>query len=121
MKLILSLLLLLPCLVFANNHTNVCEHNGSTIPVGESIWVLDPILVKRVTVSMLEKGHSQDQIDREISRNDWVGYRLLCVNTYMENKNNSSEDILEQTGTALVLNEYSRDFYNHIKSDKTIF
>lgn len=121
MKLKLSLLLFLPFFVFANNHNSACEHNGETIPVGESIWVLDPILVERATTTMREKGYSQEQIDKRISRDDWVGYRLVCVNTYKENKGTLPKDILEQTGVALILNEYSRDFYTHIKNAKTNF
>lgn len=93
---------------------DTCMHAGQSLAVGESVWILDPVLVERASLSMKEHGYSQEQINKEITRNDWVGYRLECVSTFQyvtPEPSDSVGEILQPTGVALVLNRYSRDFY----------
>ncbi len=120
MKTFFTLLAVLPCLALANseNHPPLpCMHDNKPLLVGDSVWVVDPQLVKRTADNLRERGFSEDAIDKEISRNDWVGFRLVCVKTFKANGSAASSqpgDILTETGVALVLNEYSKDFYQHI-------
>lgn len=120
MKTLLLGLVVLPFFAIADgvkSSESTCVHNGEPLPVGESIWVVDPHLAKISADAMREKGYSEEAIAKEISRNDWVGYRLVCVKTFKASEGNDFKqagDVLASTGVALVLNEYSDDFYQHV-------
>lgn len=120
MKTLLLGLLILPFFALADGVEDskpTCMHDNKPLPVGESVWVVDPHLAKISADAMRKKGYSEEAIAKEISRNDWVGYRLVCVKTFEANDEKNSKqagDVLAPTGVALVLNEYSDDFYQHV-------
>jgi hypothetical protein len=120
MKNLLLALLILPYFALANIVKSIepaCVHGNKPLKVGESVWVVDPLLVKKTADIMHSKGYTEDVIAKEVSRNDWVGYRLICVRTFKASEGvdfKQPGDVLLSTGVALVLNEYSDDFYQFV-------
>ena len=125
MKKLFLLIGLFPLLTLANPDNSPaphCMHDGKPLPVGESVWVVDPHLVKLTEDAMRKKGYSQEAIKKEVARNDWVGFRLVCVQTFKASAQSEYAqpgDVIAAPGVALVLNEYSDDFYRHVKESAT--
>jgi hypothetical protein len=103
---------------YANNIVEYCDINGTNVKVNDSIWVLDPNIVKDITSAMKKENKSDDEIALEIKRSDWAGFRLECIETFKLNTNPDERvfgDIVQKTGVAVVLGEYSRDYYKDVK------
>lgn len=113
MKQLLGLLLLIVSVMV--NAADTCEYQGKMLAVGESVWVLDPVLVERYKLSRSLKGITPSNINDEIRKHDWLGYRIVCVNTIAAGtQTDIAGSIIETAGVALVLNEYSKDFYESV-------
>ncbi|MAI36464.1 hypothetical protein [Alteromonas sp.] len=93
-----------------------CQFEDTALNVGESIWVLDPALVAAYRKEQSAKGRNADEIERGIRHHDWLGYRLKCVSTYVPGKSEGGpSEIIQTGGVALVLNEYSDDYYESVQ------
>lgn len=98
---------------------DTCEYHDTKLAVGESVWVLDPVLVERYTQSRSLKGVSPSDIKDEVSKHDWLGYRIVCVYTITPGAlTDTAGSIIRQNGVALVLNKYSQDFYESVLAYK---
>ena len=95
---------------------DTCQFEDKALNIGESIWVLDPALVASYRKEQSEKGRTAEEIARGIKHHDWLGYRLKCVNTFVPGKSDGNpSEIIQASGVALILNEYSDDYYESIQ------
>jgi len=88
--------------------------------LGESVWVPDPVLIKKYTKDAQVKGWSESEIQKGIANHDWLGFRIECrAIVSVKTSGGSAGDVIKVSGAQWVLNEYSGDFYEHVKGNYT--
>ncbi|OES24688.1 hypothetical protein [Alteromonas macleodii] len=118
-------LLLLAILTFSQSafaKLPVCEHEGKTINVGETITIRDPALEAAAIEYGKDNGKTQQQIDEYLQYSDWLVYVLECQLTYAVNEKPDTTvkaDVLKITGAAFVPLSHQTEWIQRFKSVQT--
>ncbi|MCG9576043.1 hypothetical protein L1D14_07300 [Vibrio tubiashii] len=85
---------LLSASVIANDE--YCMYGDQKVPLDETVSHEDPVIVHNIRTQMSEAGYTEEQIEKELSYNDWTVVHLKCVRTFGPNPDYSPEKALAE-------------------------
>lgn len=106
-------------MIFSNNtFATSCKFDGKLIPIGETVQVIDPVLIKDAVEFGKKNNKTESEIQKYIERADWLGYVLRCTQTYSVNQTPSKDkvaDILIPNGVAMIPVDHQIDWISNLK------
>lgn len=115
--LIVLLYIILSVPVFAQT----CQFNGNDVKVGETVYIEDKALIADALTYAINHGKTENEIQEHLNNADWLGYVLVCTQTYTLNpspNHSITADVLKVSGVALVPVSHQTDWINKLKTKK---